>query len=594
MQGDESFASSFRALTKDDQTDGFDPLRWQQRLFVDYFSRNQIPSLCDLPTGLGKTSVILIWLIALRQQILEGKKDRLPTRLVYVVDRRTVVDQATALVERIRKNLKGVDAHNHQLAVSTLRGQLADNREWTEDPSKPAIIIGTVDMIGSRLLFSGYRSSYKRRPLEAGLLGQDALLVLDEAHLSEPFAKLIQQISDKGPFQSGQGLPMRVMRMSATSMEDDADRFKLEKGDLEGTPETNPIKQRYEAKKRLDIKDVEQDRLRKSVVGTACELAKDRSRVVVFVLRPDDAVAIAEAIRKDKLLRDAVEVLTGTIRGLERDELLKKPVLQRFLDGEEKPEERPGKAAAVLVSTSAGEVGFDLNADHMVCDAVPLDSMIQRLGRVNRRGYGNAIVRVFAVKRDEKKKAKSKKNEHTFESAAAEAMSCLEQLHKSDEVLDASPKAVDALKERLTKEQLFAASAPKPAMVELTDVLLDAWSMTTITKPMPGRPPVAAWLRGLDAEEQQTTIAWRAELDIEGFDQLDIDEIEEWFDAHRILPHETLSVPTIKASEWMQERWKGLPEELRERRCMIDQAGLEMVNLKRRYPDKAVLHRHPG
>ena len=75
---------------------------------------------------------------------------------------------------------------------SILRGQLADNREWSRDPSRPAIIIGTVDLIGSALLFSGYRSSYKRRPLEAGLLGQDSLLVLDEAHLSKPFEKLVQ------------------------------------------------------------------------------------------------------------------------------------------------------------------------------------------------------------------------------------------------------------------------------------------------------------------------------------------------------------------------------------------------------------------
>ena len=42
------------------------------------------------------------------------------------------------------------------LAISTLRGQFADNAEWRDDPARPAIITGTVDMIGSRLLFSGY------------------------------------------------------------------------------------------------------------------------------------------------------------------------------------------------------------------------------------------------------------------------------------------------------------------------------------------------------------------------------------------------------------------------------------------------------
>jgi CRISPR-associated endonuclease/helicase Cas3 len=59
------------------------------------------------------------------------------------------------------------------LPISTSRGQFIDNREWLHDPSKPAIIVGTVDMIGSRLLFSGYGVSQKMRPMHAGLLGVD-------------------------------------------------------------------------------------------------------------------------------------------------------------------------------------------------------------------------------------------------------------------------------------------------------------------------------------------------------------------------------------------------------------------------------------
>ena len=40
------------------------------------------------------------------------------------------------------------------LHISTLRGQLSDNREWLKDPAAPAIIIGTADMVDPRLLFS--------------------------------------------------------------------------------------------------------------------------------------------------------------------------------------------------------------------------------------------------------------------------------------------------------------------------------------------------------------------------------------------------------------------------------------------------------
>ena len=55
---------------------------------------------CNLPTGLGKTSVIAIWLIA-----LANAPERVPRRLVYVVNRRTVVDQSTEETENIRDRL---------------------------------------------------------------------------------------------------------------------------------------------------------------------------------------------------------------------------------------------------------------------------------------------------------------------------------------------------------------------------------------------------------------------------------------------------------------------------------------------------------
>ncbi len=563
------FGEMFETLT------GHKPLKWQCRLYSQWLV-NDIKPVIDLPTGMGKTYVMAIWLIA-RAARPQGDPLRLPTRLVYVVDRRTVVDQATTLAENLAIEAK-IDAP----AISTLRGQFADNREWTRDLSKPAIIIGTVDMIGSRLLFSGYRSSYKQRPLDAGLLGQDSLLILDEAHLSEPFEKLLEKIEHEGPFQRGQGLPMRVVRMSATTGKSNGNRFQLESSDLEGDRESNLIVRRYEAQKHLHIHE-NLPNIQQEIIKKAADLAADNSRVVVFVRSPDDATKIADGIRKskDKIYKDSVEILTGTMRGLERDELLNKPVMKRFLDAKNSPNE----GRAILVSTSAGEVGFDLNADHLFCDAAPLDSIIQRLGRVNRRGNGVAEVHLFAGKPKEgNKKSTGKKEQesapaHTYETASAKTLEILKQLPKlPDGSMDASPKAFADI------EKPLKALTPKPTIVELTDILLDAWSMTTIVEPMPGRPPVADWIRGIADDMPQTTIAWRAELDVNGFGDLDIADIEEWFDAHRILPHETLTAPTTKALEWLTARWEALDDQTKEkigvRPCIIDRGGLQKVELK--------------
>ncbi|MBV9702094.1 MAG: hypothetical protein JO163_05155, partial [Methylobacteriaceae bacterium] len=174
VSGTTFFRDAFRALT------GHDPFRWQQRLYEEHFatfepSQVELPSTVDIPTGLGKTSIIVIWALALAWQAANGIV-RLPRRLVYVVNRRTVVDQATDVAMRLRERLRRAAADGvlqrvrhalgelcidpiddaSPLAISTLRGELADNREWQADPARPAIIIGTIDMVGSRLLFSGY------------------------------------------------------------------------------------------------------------------------------------------------------------------------------------------------------------------------------------------------------------------------------------------------------------------------------------------------------------------------------------------------------------------------------------------------------
>jgi hypothetical protein len=55
-----SFAAAFEHLT------GNPPFPWQQALY-ELFIVGRFPESCDLPTGLGKTSVIPIWMIALAE-----------------------------------------------------------------------------------------------------------------------------------------------------------------------------------------------------------------------------------------------------------------------------------------------------------------------------------------------------------------------------------------------------------------------------------------------------------------------------------------------------------------------------------------------
>src|ERR1700733_13551133 len=99
------------------------------------------------------------------------------------------------------------------------------------------------------------------------------------------------------------------------------------------------------------------------------------------------------------------------MRGLERDELVRKAVFtDRWLKGDLEPSDESNQQPVFLISTSAGEVGFDLNADHMVSDQTTIDSFIQRLGRVNRRGTGNArIILIPEVTKRTDKEGKPRK-----------------------------------------------------------------------------------------------------------------------------------------------------------------------------------------
>jgi CRISPR-associated endonuclease/helicase Cas3 len=86
----------------------------------------------------------------------------------------------------------------------------------------------------------------------------------------------------------------------------------------------------------------------------------------------------------------SVEILVGARRVHERN-LTADSLRKLGFIGEKKPLDKP----AFLVATSAGEVGVDIDADHMVCDLVAWERMVQRLGRVNRRGQGDAEIKAF-------------------------------------------------------------------------------------------------------------------------------------------------------------------------------------------------------
>ena len=162
---------------------------------------------------------------------------------------------------------------------------------------------------------------------------------------------------------------------------------------------------------------------------------------------------------------------------------------------------------------------MDLDADHLVCDLVAYERMVQRLGRVNRRGGQDrsAMIDVFAVRPKLKANAaKAAREQHANDLEAFERrLAVLAQLPRGeDDRRDASPAALVGLKAS-RPDMIEAATTPPPLHPELTRPLLDSWAMTSLRQ-HDGRPEVSPWLRGWDEDEEaHTNVAWRTYLPCE-------------------------------------------------------------------------------
>lgn len=570
------------------------PFPWQTRLLHAFLEPKLEVRALDIPTGLGKTAVMAVWLVA---RALGAKA--LPRRLVYVVDRRAVVDQATEVAERLRRWVeknpdvkRALELSGRSLPISTLRGQHVDNREWLEDPATPAIVVGTVDMVGSRVLFEGYGVSRKMRPYHAGLLGVDTLVALDEAHLVPPFERLLEAISDGGAVlgpqvdRASRVPPFRFLALSATGRARKAGSFLLD-----ATDRKHPVvKKRLEATKRLRTVPLEGD-LADALARQAWKTAGDGAdpvRCLVFCNKRDDAVAVRDALdrlakgdKKAGMAKVEIdrELFVGGRRVFERGATMDRLRAMGFLAGSEVRRAKP----SFVIATSAGEVGVDLDADHMVCDLVAWERMVQRLGRVNRRGEGDAIVTVVmepakeppkavaeAMKRRDAGKYPNKGKEKAdlakideFESSQSEVAAWpkpfreLPKLERGE--CDASPAALTELKLRAAEDEklariLDAATTRPPLRPAVTRALVDAWAMTSLDVHT-GRPAVAPWLRGwIEEDAPQTSVVWRKFLPVRAKPPASQEEAAAFFEAAPPHASEVLETESYRVVEWLLER----------------------------------------
>ena len=494
---------------------GHSPFPWQQQLVDDLAASNEWPDVLNLPTSAGKTAALdaAVFHLALRAD----EPQCAAIRICLVVDRRLVVDDAHARAEKLaaalshpelvpdpehRRVIAAVAERlaplaeniNRPLVVQRLRGGAPLETEWARTPTQPVILCSTVDQVGSRLLFRGYGVSARMRPIHAGLLGCNTLVLLDEAHLSQPFLQTLSSIQAIGRART------KLALLSATPARSSARQFLLSESDRTHAV----LNRRLTASKPAEL-------VKAAPKAAAPDLFRDRATAMMARLIEEGvaAPAVAVIVNRVQLAREVFDhlnatefdavLLIGRCRSIERDQLVT-DCLAPFRTG---TESRTNATPLFIVATQCLEVGVDVDLDGLVTQAAPLDALRQRFGRLNRDGRDiSARADVVALPQD---LAKSKPDP-VYGHRIRETWDALNDLAK-ETVVDFAIESFDSLARSLDTDALISPRTDAPVLMP---AYVDLWASTS---PVPGADPdIGLFLHGKEPKSADVSILWRADI----------------------------------------------------------------------------------
>jgi len=538
------------------------PFPWQQTLVEQVAEHDSWPDTLRLPTGAGKTAAldIAVFHLALQSKLTSNAA----LRIVYVVDRRLVVDDAFARAEKIAKalcyppniNSHGVDtikevaARLQQLAgtkgmqplvARRLRGGMPLQSDWARTPTQPMILCSTVDQIGSRLLFRGYGVSNRMRPVHAGLLGVNSLILVDEAHLSQPFQQTLDSVKSVG------GAKIQRVFLSATPIKTEGQNFSLSPEDREH-PE---LKKRLEASKPVSLTALGKDASPEEIFAEmACKdmqslMSQNVSSpaVGIIVNRVNLARNIFSTLSKklncSEIAEAEITLMIGRSRDVDRGKIAKylKPFQTNAKDrGEAFP--------LFVVATQCLEVGVDLDLDALVTQAAPLDALRQRFGRLNRAGRSTPTKgTILACPKDIDKNF----DDPVYGSQILETWMVLKKIYQQDGLIDFGicylPQKLASI--GITPSDLATKFSSAPVVMP---TYLDLWSCTS--PPPAADPDVALFLHGSGRVAAGVSIVWRGDVSCEH-----IEDAEKYCLAERMRLVPPRAAEAIEIPLWMAKAW---------------------------------------
>ena len=367
---------------------GAEPFAYQQAL-----ADSAWPDALIAPTGLGKTAAVaLAWLW--KRVTVPGS---VPRRLVYCLPMRTLADQTARNVTNWLQRLASLPGDgadrlpDPERDVHILMGG-EDEPRWYEHPERPAILIGTQDLLLSRALMRGYAMSRFRWPVDFALLHNDAQWVFDEVQLMgsglatstqlEAFRRRFETVSPAASLWVSATLHTDWLRTVDAPTEVTVWRVPDDFPADDASPRVRALLDAPKPISRLPIKPAS---ARRADVDAYARSLSDEIRAMH---QPDTVtLVIFNTVNRAQQVHAALAA-----QGLEPDRLAL--IHSRFRSGDRAAQmgklPEPGETRdLIVVATQAVEAGVDLSAATLVTELAPASSLVQRFGRVNRYGELN-------------------------------------------------------------------------------------------------------------------------------------------------------------------------------------------------------------
>jgi CRISPR-associated endonuclease/helicase Cas3 len=406
-----------------------------------------------------------------------------------------------------------------------LRGGIPREDDWARTPSQPTVLCSTVDQVGSRLLFRGYGVSDSMKPVHAGLIGSDCLVLLDEAHLAEPFRQTLEWVRlyrGQNWREEKAAAPWGIARLTATPGEQQLkDVFSLEDEDRRHPILARRLNASKPARLIASVRQTESAGETGDESGGGREVTR---RAAIAIQKIQDALAhfrkaangtpapaigvvvnrVARARAVFSQLRETIGegnadclLLIGPSRPVDRDAVAAR--LAPIRTGAQRTLEKP----LVVVATQCIEAGVDIDLDGLITEAAPLDSLRQRFGRLNRAG--REITPYAAIIADKTDLA-ARADDPVYGKAIKAAWDSLTSSASGKRGQQVVEFGVGAFSVPMLPDAL---SCKEDAPV-LLPAHLDLLSQTS---PVPAADPeIALWLHGTSRQPDSITVVWRADL----------------------------------------------------------------------------------